>query len=131
LFVDFDKYKFKVISISLESQLAREDVPECLACHGALKEPFVRCCSCVTKVEICLEVSSSKCSDCFVARSLLAIKWPGQWIIGLANGQGITTLYMWFLPVKMKKKIPICADRTLPPEWKKKERNENFNFLSA
>ena len=79
LFVDFDKYKFKVISISLESQLAREDVPECLACHGALKEPFVRCCSCVTKVEICLEVSSSKCSDCFVGRRLLAIKWPGQW----------------------------------------------------
>lgn len=40
-----------------ESQLASEDIPVCLSCQGVLKEPFVRCCSCVFKVELCLEVS--------------------------------------------------------------------------
>ena len=44
-------------SYFLESQLASEDIPVCLTCQGVLKEPFVRCCSCVFKVELCLEVS--------------------------------------------------------------------------
>lgn len=41
----------------LGNQLTTEDVNECLNCHGILKEPYIRCCSCLTKAELCVEVS--------------------------------------------------------------------------
>ena len=52
---------------SLGDQLITQDVNECLNCHGVLKEPYIRCCSCLTKVVLCVEVShflsicASKC----------------------------------------------------------------------
>ncbi|XP_029204552.1 transcriptional adapter 2-alpha-like isoform X2 [Acropora millepora] len=44
-------------------QLITQDVNECLNCHGVLKEPYIRCCSCLTKVVLCVECFSRGTED--------------------------------------------------------------------
>ncbi|XP_015761657.1 PREDICTED: transcriptional adapter 2-alpha-like [Acropora digitifera] len=44
-------------------QLITQDVNECLICHGVLKEPYIRCCSCLTKVVLCVECFSRGTED--------------------------------------------------------------------
>lgn len=41
-----------------DGQLTSEDVNKCLKCHVVLNEPYIRCCSCFTKVTLCLECFS-------------------------------------------------------------------------